>query len=125
MPVPDHTLAQMDAPGSSIQFGSVELFYPESSHVPDNLFVWVPSEGVLFGGCAVRAAASNSLGGVADTNIAEWPDVIRRDRARYVQAKVVVPGHGAVGDFSLLNHTLELLNDLTGKARIDVQSHAE
>lgn len=111
MPVPDHTLAGLDTPGASTQFGPVELFYPGPGHAPDNLMVWVPSQHVLFGGCAVRAAASDSLGGVADANMTAWPETIRQARTRYAKAKVVVPGHGEVGGPELLDHTLELLKD--------------
>lgn len=109
MPVPDHTLAGLDRPGTSVQFGSVELFYPGPGHAPDNLLVWVPSQRVLFGGCAVRAAASDSLGGVADADMTAWPEAIRQARDRYAKAEVVVPGHGEAGGAELLDHTLALL----------------
>ncbi len=111
MPVPDHTLAGLDTPGASVQFGSVELFYPGPGHAPDNLMAWVPSQRVLFGGCAVRAAAADSLGGIADANMTGWPEAIRQTRARYAKAKVVIPGHGEVGGPELLDHTLALLKE--------------
>ncbi|WP_238388229.1 subclass B1 metallo-beta-lactamase [Sinimarinibacterium sp. NLF-5-8] len=111
MPVPDHALAGLDIPGSSVKFGSVELFYPGPAHAPDNIMVWVPSEHILFGGCAVRAAAATSLGGIADANRVEWPEAIRRARSHYSEATVVVPGHGAIGDLKLLDHTLSLFED--------------
>lgn len=110
MPVPNRILAKLDSPGMSIQFGTVELFYPGSGHAPDNLVVWVPSERVLFGGCAVRAAASDSPGGVADANMKTWPEAVRLVRARYSEAAIVVPGHGDAGDAGLLDHTLALFN---------------
>lgn len=112
MPVPDHTLAGLDTLGASVQFGPVELFYPGPGHAPDNLMVWVPSQRVLFGGCAVRAAASDSLGGIADANMTAWPEAIRQARARYAKAKVVIPGHGEVGGPELLDHTLALFKEL-------------
>lgn len=112
MPVPDHALAGLDRPGARVQFGSVELFYPGPGHAPDNLMVWVPSQRVLFGGCAVRGAASDSLGGIADANMTAWPEAIRKARARYAEAKFVVPGHGEAGGPELLDHTLALLEEL-------------
>lgn len=112
MPVPDHALEGLDRPGASVQFGSVELFYPGPGHAPDNLMLWVPSRHVLFGGCAVRAAAAGSLGGVADADMTAWLEAIRRARVRYAKAEVVVPGHGGAGGPELLDHTLALLKEL-------------
>lgn len=111
MPVPDETLAGLDTPGASVRLGPVEIFYPGPGHSPDNLMVWVPSEHVLFGGCAVRAAASNSLGGIAAADMAAWPKAIQRAQARYTEAEVVVPGHGKVGGPKLLDHTLRLFEE--------------
>jgi glyoxylase-like metal-dependent hydrolase (beta-lactamase superfamily II) len=71
--------------------------------------VWVPEAKVLFGGCAVREAATSSAGNTADADMASWPEAIRRVRARYPEAEVVVPGHGEPGDAELLDHTIELL----------------
>lgn len=112
MPVPDHGLAGLDMPGASVQFGPVEIFYPGPAHAPDNLMLWVPSQRVLFGGCAVRGAAADSLGGIADADMGAWPEAIRKARARYAKAEVVVPGHGEAGGPELLDHTLALLDGL-------------
>ncbi|BDU16580.1 subclass B1 metallo-beta-lactamase [Lysobacter auxotrophicus] len=112
MPVPDHTLGELDTPGATVRFGPVELFHPGPGHAPDNLMAWVPSQRVLFGGCAVRAAASNSLGSIADANLTEWPKAIRQARARYATAKLVIPGHGDAGGPELLDHTLALLEKM-------------
>lgn len=109
MPVPDTTLAELDAPGASVRLGSVEIFYPGPGHAPDNLMVWVPSERVLFGGCAVRAASSGSLGGVADADLDAWPEAIGRARSRYMEAEIIVPGHGDVGGPEVFDRTLSLL----------------
>lgn len=109
MAVPDHALAGLDRPGTSVQFGSVELFYPGPGHAPDNLMVWVPYQRVLFGGCAVRVAASDSLGSIVDADMTAWSEAIRQARARYAKAKIVVPGHGEAGGAELLDHTLALL----------------
>lgn len=111
MPVPDNSVSAIDAaPGTIVQLGSVEVFYPGPGHAPDNLMVWVPSEAVLFAGCAVRSAASGSLGSISDADLGEWPSAIRRAQARYEEAAVVVPGHGEPGGAELLAHTLALLN---------------
>ena len=109
MPVPDTTLPDLDAPGTSVRLGALEIFFPGPGHAPDNLMVWVPSRRVLFGGCAVRAAAAPTLGSVSDADLARWPEAIGRARARYPEAEIVVPGHGDAGGADLLDHTTSLL----------------
>nr|WP_122630835.1 subclass B1 metallo-beta-lactamase GRD23-1 [uncultured bacterium]APR64493.1 carbapenem-hydrolyzing metallo-beta-lactamase GRD23-1 [uncultured bacterium] len=86
----------------------VEVFYPGAGHAPDNLVVWLPKQKILFGGCLIRAKEAKNLGNVADAVIGEWPRSAEKLQEKYGNAKVVVPGHGEVGDVSLLEHTKEL-----------------
>lgn len=108
--VPDTVLEALETVGSHVSWQGVEIVYPGPAHAPDNLMVWIPEAKVVFGGCAVRAAATSTLGSTADADIAAWPDAIRRARDRYPDAAIVVPGHGAVGDATLFDHTLEILD---------------
>lgn len=118
MPIPDDTLTGLDEPGAAVTLGAIEVFYPGPGHAPDNLMVWLPSERVLFGGCAVRALSSASLGGIADADLEQWAQAIRRSLQRYPEAAVVVPGHGETGDRSLLDHTRRLLeHGLSARSR--------
>lgn len=86
----------------------VELWYPGAGHSPDNIVVYVEEERLLFGGCLVRAGASSWIGNLSDADLAAWPATMDRVIERYADAAVVVPGHGAVGDASLLPHTRAL-----------------
>jgi metallo-beta-lactamase class B VIM len=97
------------AVGDVTRVGLLEIFYPGPGHAPDNVVVWLERDRLLFGGCAVKSAASRSLGNVADADLGAWPSAIDRVRDRYGSAEIVVPGHGAVGDMGLLAHTRELL----------------
>ena len=97
------------APGEAAAFGPVEVLYPGPGHTADNTVVWLPREEMLVGGCAVKGAEAADLGYTGDADVAAWPDAIRRVQARYPEAAVVVPGHGALGDVGLLAHTLDLL----------------
>lgn len=115
--VPDRTLGELTEPGGAVRVGPVEVFYPGPGHAEDNLLVWVPEQRVLFGGCAVRAAASASLGNLASADVAAWPEAIQRAIDRYPAAEVVVPGHGAAGGPELLEHTLALFGDRPAGAR--------
>ena len=107
--IPSDSLSGLRKAGDAEWVGSVEVFFPGPGHTPDNLMVWVPSARVLFGGCAVKAAASTSLGNLADADTKAWPEAIRRAMERYPAAEIVIPGHGAEGGKSLLMHTLDLL----------------
>lgn len=107
--VPGSTLAGLDDAGDAIRFGPVEVFYPGAAHAPDNVVVYVPEARVLFGGCAVHEAKRTTPGNVADADTAAWPAAIERVRARYPEAALVVPGHGAVGGPELLGHTIEVV----------------
>lgn len=87
---------------------ALEAFYPGPGHTADNSVVYVADQAVLFGGCLIRAAATDDLGNVADADVAAWPETMRRLIERYGSARRVVPGHGAVGDAALLEHTRDL-----------------
>lgn len=99
------------APGETFSFGPVEVFYPGPGHTPDNTMVWLPSLHLLVGGCAVKSADAQTLGFTGDADLARWPDSIERTQQAYPDAVWVVPGHGAVGDAALLEHTRALLTD--------------
>lgn len=103
--VPDFALNGLAEPGSAIQFGPVEVFYPGAGHAQDNLVVYVPEARVLLGGCAVFEMSRQVPGYTGDADLAAWPESIHRVRARYPDAEVVFPGHGIPGGISLLDHT--------------------
>jgi len=96
--------------------GVVSVFYPGAGHTEDNIVVWLPKEKILFGGCFVRSLHAKSLGNTEDAVINEWSNSIQRVINRYPEIKLVVPGHGKVGDISLLTHTQKLA--LPAKASI-------
>lgn len=99
------------APGEAVAFGPVEVFYPGPGHSPDNTMVWLSGARLLVGGCAVKAAAAQGLGYTGDADLAAWPAALARAQAQYPEARIVVPGHGAVGDAALLAHTRALLGE--------------
>jgi metallo-beta-lactamase class B len=87
----------------------VELFYPGPAHTKDNTVAFLPDVALLFGGCMIRAADDGNLGNAADADICRWPQSVEAVIVRYGKmAKSVVPGHGEVGDASLLAHTRDL-----------------
>lgn len=82
----------------------IQVFYPGAGHTPDNLVIWLPKQKILFGGCFVKP---HGLGNLGDAVIADWPASTDKLIARYSHAKIVVPGHGNIGDASLLQKTKE------------------
>ena len=108
-PAPDRATDELESVGSSLAFGAVEVVYPGPGHAPDNLMVWLPEHALLFGGCALRSADAQSLGNLADADIASWARAIAGSRDRYPDVRHAVPGHGGEGDAALLERTAALL----------------
>ena len=98
----------MTGEGDRLADGLLEVFYPGGGHTVDNVVVWLPQSQTLFGGCLIRSAASTSLGYTGEARIDQWAASVAKVLTRYPKVKTVVPGHGTVGDASLLNHTIEL-----------------
>ena len=99
----------LHAPGEWVRIGGLEVFAMGPAHAPDNVAVWIARSRVLFGGCAVRAEASTTLGDLADADTLRWADALFRLQQRYGRARIVVPGHGEPGGAALLAHTRSLL----------------
>ncbi|MBN1596928.1 MAG: subclass B1 metallo-beta-lactamase [Bacteroidales bacterium] len=88
----------------------VLMAYYGGGHTTDNIIVWIPSEKVLFGGCLVRSANARGLGNTTDADTEEWPNTIEKVRKRFLDAEIVIPGHGEHGGTELIDHTLDLFN---------------
>ncbi len=86
----------------------LEVFYPGPAHTKDNIVVYFPDFKVLFGGCIVKAENSDNLGNISEGDPVSYPVVMKKLLDRYVEAEVVVPGHGIWGGAGLLEHTLKL-----------------
>lgn len=80
----------------------IEVFYPGAGHTRDNVVVWIADKKILFGGCFVKP---EGLGNLGDAVVEDWPASAEKLIARYSTAKRVVPGHGTMGDASLLEKT--------------------
>lgn len=91
----------------------IEAFYPGAGHTTDNIVIYLSDVGVLFGGCLIRPADTSSLGYTADADLDHWAAAVEAVRDRYGEAKIVVPSHGAPGDPSLLDHTIDLAGKTT------------
>jgi metallo-beta-lactamase class B len=96
-----------------LDFGheSLYLYYPGLSHSPDNIVVYYPDKGVLFGGCMIKELSATDLGNTIDANISEWTESILKlmDKYNEEMVKYLIPGHGEMGTILLLDKTLALL----------------
>lgn len=88
-----------------------EFYYPGETHTIDNSVVYIHGKKVLFGGCMIRASADKRPGYINYANMVEWPLSVELVMENFPSTKYVIPGHGFEGDFSLLPHTVEILND--------------
>tara|TARA_R110002095_G_scaffold216042_1_gene211886 strand:+ start:5706 stop:6455 length:750 start_codon:yes stop_codon:yes gene_type:complete len=104
--------------------GLVEVFYPGAGHSKDNLVIWIPENKILFGGCLVRSLEWDGLGSIGDASINSWADSIRNIQSKYTEIETIVPGHGKVGDISILAHTIKLV-EKASEAQVSRQSNSE
>lgn len=86
----------------------IEVFYLGAGHSQDNVVVWLSNQRILFGGCFIRAKETASLGNKSDAVINAWSESAENLQSKYGNANLVIPGHGNVGDVSLLEHTRKL-----------------
>ena len=93
----------------SLKVGDQEVvvkFFGEG-HTRDNVIGYFPSENVMFGGCLIKEIKA-SKGFLGDAIVDAWSGTVEKIRQGYPQVKVIVPGHGKVGDVKLLDYTIEL-----------------
>lgn len=93
--------------GLALDFGGerVNVSYPGPAHAPDNVVVFFPARGVLFGGCMVKV--DDEIGYTGDADLAHWETALRHVES--FRPTVVVPGHGDPGGADLLRHTAALV----------------
>lgn len=98
--------------GISLKIGeeNIELFYPGPAHTQDNIVVYFSGRKILFGGCMIRSLASTNIGTQSYGDLKSWPQSARNLLKKYPEARIVIPGHGKWGDISLIQHTIDLVN---------------
>ncbi len=76
-------------------------------HTRDNVVGYFPQDHVLFGGCLIKELNA-SKGYLGDANVEAWHKTVQKVKEAFPQVYRVVPGHGEVGDASLLDYTIRL-----------------
>lgn len=87
----------------------IRCYFPGPGHTSDNIVVWLPNQQILHGGCFVKSVAALGMGNIADANLNEWGNSIRKVKNQFGNAKLVIPGHEEWSDTKALDHTLKLL----------------
>lgn len=105
LPVPDHSFDSTITLYAGNQ-KIIATFFGEG-HTKDNIVGYVPGEQVLFGGCLIKELAAGK-GNLEDADTSAWSGSVRKIKAAYPDVKIVIPGHGNVGDRSLLDYTIKL-----------------
>jgi cyclase len=106
----------------------VELRHLGTAHTHGDGFAWLPKEKILFTGDTCVNGPYNYVG---DGNVGEWIGTL--DRARALGAQVVGPGHGPLGDASVLEDQQTYFKELirvvkaasAGKSAAEVQASVD
>ena len=85
----------------------VELHHFGVAHTHGDGFAWLPKERILFTGDACVNGAYNFVG---DGNIQEWIETL--EAAKKLNPKIVCPGHGPMGDATVLDNQQEFFREL-------------
>ena len=107
---PDHIFKAEEGKTLHFDWEDVEIYYPGPAHTEDNVVVYFPKHKILYGGCMVKGYEFKGLGFLGHANVEQWPASAKKLLAKFPDAKIVVPGHGAHGNTGMIEHTLELLN---------------
>jgi len=84
------------------------LYYFGAGHSVDNIVTWLPDEKILFGGCLMKSLEATDKGNIKDADLPAWPVTVRKVKERFRDAKIVIPGHSSIGDYSVFDHTIKI-----------------
>lgn len=94
------------------QIGNQKVYarYFGEGHTRDNIVGYFPAEKVLFGGCLIKENGAGK-GNLEDANVKDWPETVRKLKAAYPDAVIIIPGHGKTGGRELLDYTIQLFEE--------------
>jgi len=93
----------------SFQVGNIEVkcAFKGEGHTRDNIIAYVPKDEVIFGGCLIKSLKAGK-GNLKDANIKAWSRTVSSIKSDFPDIKVVIPGHGRLGDIALLDYTIKM-----------------
>jgi metallo-beta-lactamase class B len=84
------------------------LYYFGAGHSVDNIVTWLPDEKILFGGCLMKSLDATDKGNIKDADLTAWPVTVQKVKNRFSNARIVIPGHSSIGDYSVFDHTIKI-----------------
>lgn len=107
LPIPQQSY--VDSMSLEFQGETVICRYLGAGHTVDNSVVYFPNSRILFGGCLIKSLSSKGLGNIKEADLADWDGTVLKVKNAFPSIRLVIPGHGAFGDRSLLDHTIALI----------------
>lgn len=86
---------------------SIVLKHFGEGHTTDNVVAYFPTEELLFGGCLIKELDA-SKGYLGDANTNTWSNTVLKIKKAFPNLNIVVPGHGEIGNSTLLDYTIQL-----------------
>lgn len=123
----DYTLPQKGFTDSlQIKLGNQAVWvrYFGEGHTKDNVVGYFAKDQVLFGGCLIKELGATK-GYLGDANVKSWSNTVSNIKQRLPNVQTVVPGHGAIGNQSLLDYTIQLFKSEQKPALISKIDGAE
>ncbi|MCB0699078.1 MAG: subclass B1 metallo-beta-lactamase [Chitinophagales bacterium] len=100
---------------TNFRCGSLDIvaYYPGAGHTVDNIVLYVPHKKFLYGGCFIKSGYSQTIGNIADADVAAWPESVKKMQQRFTNTGIetVIPGHGSWKSANAIENTLRLLED--------------
>ncbi|MGL4368457.1 MAG: MBL fold metallo-hydrolase, partial [Spirochaetota bacterium] len=95
--------------GQTLTFGkeNAEIVFHGGGHSFDNTVVYLPSKGIIFGGCLVFSLDRTNTGNTSDANVPSWKSTLEKIRTK--NYSIVIPGHGEIGSIDLIAHTINIV----------------
>ncbi|VXB71406.1 Metallo-beta-lactamase class B [Flavobacterium sp. 9AF] len=87
----------------------IAKFFGEG-HTRDNIVGYYPLDNIMFGGCLIKELDATK-GYLGDANTATWSRTVDKIKKEYPNLKIIVPGHGTLGNTELLDYTSKLFKD--------------
>jgi metallo-beta-lactamase class B len=91
-----------------LQNGKIEVLYLGPSHTEDGVFVYLPGEKLLYGGCILKPY----LGNLEQANLQEYPKTLRKLKQASLEINTIIAGHGTpIHGASLIDDYLRMLEE--------------